>query len=226
MSLEIKICGITNYDDAACAVSLGADYLGFVFAASPRQVTADQVYTIIQKIRKNYPDSSVQTVGVFVNETKEKMTDVLKHTGIDLVQLHGDEQCSTANNYAFPWYKALRIKTRNDVDTAVSGTDISWNCDRLLVDTKVEHIYGGTGIQIDSAVAVYAKEKIKQMNKKFFLAGGLRPETIHSVLTQIQPDGIDVSSGVEECEGKKSFLKLHALFEEIDRGRGELGIKK
>jgi phosphoribosylanthranilate isomerase len=217
LDVQVKICGLTNYEDAAKAVTLGADYIGFIFAESPRQVIPESVADIIKKLKENKLRDKVKAVGVFVNEEKENIEKIVKQTGIDIVQLHGDETPAAANRYSFPWYKVFRIASKEDVDTQIFPKGYLWQCDRLLVDTKVKCQYGGTGKNIEFIVARYAKEKTKDIGKDFFLAGGITPENVYEILNGIQPDGIDVGSGIEEEKGKKSHQGMELLFEEINR---------
>ncbi len=224
LKTKIKICGLTNYEDAACAVNLGADYLGFIFAESPRQVAAETVASILHNLTENGLREKVKTVGVFVNEKREIIESVLSDTGIDSVQLHGDEKKREVENYPFVWYKALRTSTIKDVDDIFKQEQ--WSCSRLLIDTKVEGIYGGTGKQVANEVALYAKKRIKEYGKEFFLAGGINPENVYSIVATIQPDGIDVGSGVEETKGRKSKVKLEKLFTEIRRWEKDCKGKK
>lgn len=215
MDVLVKICGLTNYEDAALAVKLGADYLGFIFAPSPRQIDAEGVTAILHELKVSGLRDKVKTVGVFVNEKNEIIERVIETTGINIVQLHGDETCEETKSYSFPWYKALRIASKEDVGKQIFSNNCAWNCSRLLIDSKVEGLYGGTGKSVTADVALYAKEKIKEAGKDFFLAGGVTPENVFNILDSIKPDGIDVGSGIEETKGKKSSEKMEKLFEEI-----------
>ena len=219
MEIKVKICGLTNYEDAAKAVALGADYIGFIFAESPRRVDAETVAGIIKKLKENKAGNKVKAVGVFVNEEKENVDKIIKQSGIDIVQLHGDESPAYANKLTFPWYKVFRISSHEDVDNQIFPKGYLWQCNRLLVDTKGESLYGGTGKRIDLSVAKYAKDRTEVMGKEFFLAGGITPENVFELLSGIRPDGIDIGSGIEEVEGKKSHEKMELLFEEIGRYR-------
>ena len=219
MDVQVKICGLTNYEDAAKAVTLGADYIGFIFAESPRKVYAEIVADILNKLKENNIRDKVKAVGVFVNEEKENIEKIIKQTGIDIVQLHGVEKPADANRLTFPWYKVFRISSREDVDNQIFPKGYLWQCSKLLIDTKVANLYGGTGKKIDLNVAQYARDRTEVMGKKFFLAGGINPDNVFELLNGIGPDGIDVGSGVEELEGKKSHKKMELLFEEIERYR-------
>jgi phosphoribosylanthranilate isomerase len=215
--IAVKICGLTNYNDAALAVKLGADYLGFIFAESPRKVTVEIVVDILTKLKENELRDKAKVVGVFVNEEGENIENIIRQTGIDIVQLSGDEKPADANKFAFPWYKVFRISSKEDVDNQIFPKGYLWQCNKLLVDTKVAGLYGGTGKSIDLSVAQYAKNRTKEVGKKFFLAGGINPENVYELITTVIPDGIDVGSGVEESKGRKSKSKMEKLFEEINR---------
>jgi len=215
MAIRVKICGLTNYEDTALAVSLGADVIGFIFAQSPRKVAPETVAGLLRALSAKGLRDRVITVGVFVNEKQETIERVLRQTGLDTVQLHGDEKSTDADRYPFNWYKALRISSKEDVDTVVVKEQ--WHCSRLLVDAMVAGLYGGTGKKITVDVARYAKKRVKDAGKEFFLAGGITPENVYTVLNAVQPDGIDVGSGVEETPGKKSVEKMERLLGEIKR---------
>ena len=217
LGVLVKICGLTNCEDAAKAVTLGADYIGFIFAESTRQVNVENAADILNKLKESKLRDKVKAVGVFVNEEKENIKKVIKQTGIDLVQLHGDETPALVNRYSFPWYKVFRIASKEDVDKQIFPKGYLYQCNRILIDTKVKCQYGGTGKNIQFIVALYAKEKTKEIGKEFFLAGGITPENVYEILNSIQPDGIDVGSGVEEKKGKKSHKRMELLFEEINR---------
>lgn len=220
MGIQVKICGLTNYEDAAKAVTLGADYIGFIFAESPRKVEVKTVTNILNKLKKNKLRDKVKAVGVFVNEEKKRVEQIVKQTGIEIIQLHGDEKPAMANKYTFPWYKVFRIASKEDVDNQIFPKGYLYQCEIILIDTKVTCQYGGTGKSIEFVVALYARQKTKEIGKEFFLAGGVTPENVYEILNGIQPDGIDVGSGIEETKGKKSHKRMQLLFEEVNRYKG------
>ena len=213
--MKVKICGITTIDDALMAIDCGADMLGFIFAHSPRQVTVALVERILNMVAKLRPSNAIETIGVFVNTPGEEINTVLSQTGLQTAQLHGDESSMVANAYEFPWYKAVRFRSNIDVDTLFRDNTMNWSCSRLLVDTALPGVFGGTGIAVDAALAHYAKEKILDNKREFFIAGGINPQNVGLIQKTLTPNGIDVSSGVEECPGKKSLLKMEALFKQI-----------
>ncbi len=216
MMLKIKICGLTNLKDAIKAVELGADYLGFIFSSSPRQVTIRDCQVILAGLEQMGFREKIKAVAVCVNEDKEVMEKIVEECGIDFVQLHGDEESSFAESLGFPWYRALRIKDKNDIGNLSID---SWSCERLLLDARVDGAYGGTGKRISTEVAVLAGQEIGRCGKEFFLAGGLNPENIKEAILSIHPDGVDIGSGVEARAGKKSYAKMEELFREIDEAK-------
>ena len=202
---KIKICGITNYDDAMAAVDAGADALGFIFAKSPRQIQPEQARDIIIKL-----PTFVKTVGVFVNEDKNKILDIINYCGIDNVQLHGDENPETCRMFMPRTIKALKMKDDSSIE----------QCDRyketvkaLLLDTYSKTAEGGTGKTFNWDLAV----KAKKFGIPVILAGGITPANIKDAIEKVQPYAIDLSSGVEERPGKKD----HSLIKEFFRKLGK-----
>lgn len=211
----IKICGITCLEDAVFAAKLGATSLGFIFADSPRRVDASRVKTILDGLAALDLRDAVEAVGVFVNEKAADITRALSGSGIDIVQIHGDERPADTLAFSFPWYRALRIESVEDV-TRLCPALQEYRCSRFLYDAAVPGMYGGTGLTVDRDAAAAARAATHALNKQFFIAGGIAPGNVASIIETVQPDGIDVGSGVEEYPGKKSHEKLLRLFTEID----------
>lgn len=204
--IAIKICGITNYEDATAAVGIGADALGFIFARSPRRITPQKARDIINAI-----PPFVKTVGVFVNEGLAEISEIKKYCGFDLVQLHGDESpdfCHTLMPYTI---KALRIK---DTSSLHSVQAYRGKVRALLLDTYSKDKAGGTGKTFDWKLAL----KIKKLGIPIILSGGLGPSNIIKAISTVRPDAIDVNSGVEEHAGQKSRILMKALMEKVSRG--------
>lgn len=205
--IKVKICGITNYDDAAMAVDLGADALGFVFASSPRRVDIDNAMGIIKKL-----PPFVQSVGVFVNENIKKINDIAEYCGLDNVQLHGDESPEACGRLMPRTIKALRIKDNSNPKNYSEYKDM---VKAFLLDTYSEKSMGGTGKTFNWDVAL----KFKTLEVPIILAGGLKPSNIRDAINKVKPYAVDVSSGVEERPGKKDHSLLKKLFEEINTVR-------
>jgi len=206
-NVAVKICGITDYEDASIAVELGAVALGFIFADSPRQITPQKARDIISAM-----PPFVNTVGVFVNEDPVVISKVIHYCGLDLVQLHGDESpdlCCELMPYTI---KALRIKDESSLRT--SQTYLG-KVRALLLDTYSKDKAGGTGKTFDWQLAI----KIKKLGIPIILAGGLGPSNIDGAISTVRPYAVDVNSGVEERPGKKSHTLMNDLMEKVRRIR-------
>lgn len=203
---KVKICGLTNYDDATAAMDMGADMLGFNFyPASPRYVTPEQATDII-----NMLPAYIDTAGVFVNASIEQIheTNVVCH--LDWVQLHGDEDpdfCRSLLSHNFKTMKAIRVKDQTDIERADS-----FFTDAVLLDAFDPDKYGGTGLTFDWNV-------IGHIGKRVFLAGGINPGNAAAAV-KLGVYGIDVCSGIEAEPGKKDHRKMKKLFENIRHLRG------
>ncbi len=192
----IKVCGITNLEDALAAVEYGANILGFVFAKSPRQVTAAQAGKIIEKL----PPFTAKT-GVFVNETPAAVLKLAASIGLSAVQLHGEESPELLPLFhPLPVIKAFRIKDRSDLALLPAYITAS----AFLLDTFVAGKRGGTGKTFDWKLAVSAKE----IGNPVILSGGLNPGNVSEAIKKTSPYCVDVNSGVESKPGKKDLKKL------------------
>lgn len=206
-NVAVKICGITDYEDASMAVELGAGALGFIFASSPRQITPQKARNIISAI-----PPFVKTVGVFVDEDPVVISKVKHYCGLDLVQLHGDESpdlCCELMPYTI---KALRIKDESCLRTSQI---YHGKVRALLLDTYSKDKAGGTGKTFDWQLAI----KIKKLGIPIILAGGLGPSNIGSAISTVRPYAVDVNSGVEDRPGKKSHTLMKDLMEKVRRIR-------
>ncbi len=192
--MKVKICGITNLEDALTAVEFGADALGFNFyKKSLRYVSPG----IVEKILEEIPPS-VWKVGIFVNEAEELVKDLSVSLELDYLQFHGDETPYYCEQFAAPYWKAFPLKDEKSLELMKK-----YHCEYYLIDTYLEEAYGGTGVTGNWELAKEAK-KIG----KIFLAGGLRPDNVEMAIRVVQPDGVDVASGVEDRPGKKNRTKL------------------
>jgi phosphoribosylanthranilate isomerase len=200
----IKICGITNLDDALAAVDAGADALGFNFYnLSPRYIPPDAAREIISKL-----PTSILTVGVFVNEpSPQSVEDVARRAGITALQLHGDETpdyCRTIENrYVI---KALAAGAGFDVQRA-----LDYEVDAILLDTKDDKLRGGTGRVFDWSIAL----KVRRTVPKLYLAGGLGIHNIADAIMTVDPFAVDACSALEETPGKKDHERMRAFVKAI-----------
>ena len=204
-NLAVKICGITNYEDASITVELGAGALGFIFAHSPRQITPQKARDIISAI-----PPFVKTVGIFVNQDPIEIRKIIHYCGLDLVQLHGDESPDFCDELMPYTIKALRIKDEASLRTAQAYRG---KVRALLLDTYSKDKAGGTGETFDWQLAI----KIKKLGIPIILAGGLGPSNIEGAISTVRPYAVDVNSGVEKRPGKKSHSLMKDLMEKVKR---------
>jgi phosphoribosylanthranilate isomerase len=201
--VRVKICGITSLEDARVAVEAGADALGFVFYdKSPRSINP----LLAAKIIATLPPF-VQAVGLFVNEESEKINWTTDFCGLDLVQLHGDEEpddCAELNRRVV---KAFRIQNINSIEPLKK-----YQVAGYLLDAWCPECYGGTGKTFNWEMAAAAKEY-----GPIILAGGLTPENVAEAIAQVHPYAVDVSSGVESAPGQKDPEKVREF---IRRAKG------
>jgi phosphoribosylanthranilate isomerase len=191
---RIKICGITTVDDALCAVDAGADALGFVFhEKSPRYVKPLKVQRIVSAL-----PPFVTTVGLFVNQPGEKIRQIMRLTGLQVVQLHGDEPPEACRLEPYQVIKALRVKD----ESSLTGAE-DYPASALLLDTWSGKQYGGSGRCFDWQLARDLRTRVP-----LILAGGLTPENVAEAIRQVGPYGVDVSSGVEDSPGRKNRAKI------------------
>jgi len=195
--VKVKICGITNEDDALQAVDAGADALGFVFYnLSPRCLTFEAAERIIRKL-----PPFVATVGVFVNNPATFIAGAVERCGIGIVQLHGDETPGFCSGLRHKVVKAFRVRDITSLD-AIQTYPVSG----YLLDAYVPGTYGGTGLTFNWETARIAKQY-----GPVILAGGLNPSNVQRAVEAVDPYGIDVSSGVESAPGKKDHAKVREL---------------
>ena len=201
--VRIKICGITNLEDALVAIEQGVDSLGFILAESPRQVSPD----LVKRIVENLPPF-VNKVGVFVDEELAKVKEIASYCGLDTVQLHGSESPEYCQKLAkLTVVKAFRIK---DKLPWVELKDYAEVVTAYLLDTYVAGQAGGTGETFNWNLAEQAKEA-----GPIILAGGLKPENIDQAICEVAPYGVDVSSGIEAEPGVKDHDKLVELVDKV-----------
>ena len=193
--VRIKICGITNWDDAAEAVELGADALGFVMAPSPRQIEARQARAIIERL-----PPFVATVGVLVAEPLDSAVARLGESGCRIAQIHGDWPPEIwAALSGWPVIRAIKVRSGDDI-AETQAPDAA----ALLLDTYQEGLEGGTGTTFDWALA----EGARAIGKPIILAGGLTPENVAAAISLVRPYAVDVSTGVESAPGRKDAEKM------------------
>ncbi len=202
----VKICGITNLDDASAAVELGVDYLGFNFhPASPRCIAESECEKIVAALHTRLPHPVF--TGVFVNHPPAEIERIVKRCGLNAAQLSGDEPPATLAALEaadIPAFKAVRAPIG---DRALAQFVKAASAEpALLLDASTPGLYGGTGqtADWDWAQAIAARHPI-------FLAGGLTPENVAGAIRKVRPLGVDTASGVELAAGKKDLKKMSAF---------------
>ena len=201
MPVRVKICGLTDLDDARAAIDAGAHALGFIFfPGSPRYTTPAAAARIIKQL-----PPFISKVGVFVNEPIESIQQVARSTGVDAIQLHGEETpelCDALASEGFKVIKAFRIKDQSSLDSLRS-----FSASAFLLDSYVPGQLGGTGAKFNWDLAIQAAS----FGTPIILAGGLEPENIRDAVSKVSPYGVDVSSGVESSPGKKDHARIQAF---------------
>jgi phosphoribosylanthranilate isomerase len=195
----VKICGITNFEDALFAVDAGAGALGFNFyQPSPRYIDPASAREIIEKLPKR-----VLTVGVFVNEECERVKAVATEAGVTALQLHGDESpqyCATLKE----WYVIKAFSVGEDFNPNVA---LDYPVKAVMIDARHKTLRGGTGLLSDWSIA----KRIRELGKPLFLAGGLSPDNVREAITVVKPYAVDACSALEETAGKKNHKSVEAF---------------
>jgi phosphoribosylanthranilate isomerase len=203
--VKVKICGITNLEDASEAVRLGVDALGFIFAPSPRQILPELARDIIFDL-----PPFVQAVGVFVNEALNAIREKVAYCGLDMVQLHGDESPEFCRELMPRTLKAFRLKDKSSLSLIGAYKGM---VKALLLDTYQEGLRGGTGKSFDWNLAVEAGK----FRIPLILSGVLGPFNIERAISTVKPYAVDVGSAIEEGPGKKDHALMKELMGKINR---------
>lgn len=193
--MRVKVCGITSAGDAAAAVTAGADALGLVFyAGSRRAVSAAQAAEIVMAV-----PPLVMTVGLFVNATREAITEILERVPLNLLQFHGDESPDECAAFDRPYIKALPVTE----DAGLHSRMASYTSARgFLLDTPAPGRFGGTGETFDWS------QVPADSSRPLLLAGGLNAGNVAAAIAAVRPAAVDVSSGVESAPGIKDPVKM------------------
>jgi phosphoribosylanthranilate isomerase len=199
--IQTKICGITNVEDALCAVQCGAAAVGFIFyPPSPRYVHPEAARVIIDRLPKN-----LVKVGVFVNETAEEVKRIFEYCRLDIIQFQGDESPDECSQ--FPKgrvIKALELKSEEDLNKAAA-----YPVAAILVDSRSAGLYGGTGKTSNWEMA-------RRISQPLILAGGLKEENILEAMRFVTPAALDINSGVESTPGRKDHAKIARIMQMIN----------
>lgn len=191
---QIKICGLKNSSAIETAVIAGADYLGFVFAESPRKVRPEKV----RELTKELP-LEIKKVGVFVSPTKEEVEEIVELAGLDLIQIHGKTELT---ELPCPIIRAFSIKDQDSF--------YFYQYPHLLLDAPPTKLMGGNGETFDWHLV----DQRHLPKEKLWLAGGLNSENVGEAIRFFQPQVVDVSSGVETA-GEKDLAKIQAFCQAV-----------
>lgn len=192
----VKICGITNEDDALFAVAMGADAVGFVFAPSTRQIAPQQVFDITRRL-----PPEILTVGVFRDHHPNRVVDIVNRSGVRAAQLHGHESPADVAAVAAHVRWVIKAFAAGSADARKAD---QFGTDYVLVDAQTP----GSGTMFDWSLAGEVPD-----GPRLILAGGLTPANVAAAVRQVQPWGVDVASGIERSPGKKDALMLKAFIE-------------
>lgn len=208
--VRVKICGLTSLEDSRFASGALADYLGFIFyEESPRYIEPGQAGAIINWI------GGTECVGVFVNHPLDDLNRIVRQTGVNLVQLHGDESPGYCSLVEKPVIKAIHIEKDTTAEEIAETVEIYRDvADYLLFDSKTDGLWGGTGRTFDWSLLEEVSGELP-----FFLSGGLHPGNVEQACDSVQPWGVDLNSGLETGPGVKDFDKIEALMERMRRQR-------
>jgi phosphoribosylanthranilate isomerase len=219
ISMKVKICGITNYKDAALALDLGADRIGFVMAPSPRRMESEAVRSIVSRLRDEGRLEGRGTVGVFADERPSEIARILSFATLDEAQLEGGESPEECALLPFPWYKKIKVDSVEDAESRVAA---GWTCGRILIDAAYSSA-AGAGKTFGVWATLAARDIARGLGKEVVLAGGIGARNVASVVHSLAPDGIDLCSSVEDAPGRMSREKLERLFGELRRAVGDSG---
>lgn len=214
--MQVKICGITQLEQAIAIAEMGASALGYICVTrSPRYITPQNIAPIVSAVTQSTP--AIKHFGVFANASLSDILNVTRTAGLSVIQLHGDETPATcqllrdaldhADLLEVKLVKAIRVRTDEDLETALSYEAF---VDYLLLDAYHPDQLGGTGKTLD-----WAAIQDFSPSRPWFLAGGLNSDNVLSAIARLSPNGIDLSSGVERSPGDKDLSKVRQLFDQL-----------
>ncbi len=202
---RVKVCGLARLEDALTALEAGADYLGFIFAPSPRRVEPEAAARIIRSL----PAGGAERVGVFVDETPERIAAIVSEVGLTMVQLAGDEPPDYHARLAVPAIKVVRPRRGEPLEKTLRGVAAFTF---IMIEPYVDGLRGGTGRTADWDLA---REAVEMAPGRVFLAGGLTPDNVSDAIRRVRPFAVDASSGLESFPGVKDPARIRRFVEAV-----------
>ena len=214
--VRVKVCGITNIEDARAAIDAGADMLGFNFyRPSPRFIEPREAKKIIGAIRDEIGSRALTLVGVFVNETSpDSVAHIVAVAGVDAVQLHGDESIEFCAGLKQLLSDTFLIKVLRVTATFDPAEIEKYDTDAIMLDAFHQELRGGTGQVVDWTVARSARGLVPRL----FLAGGLSPENVGQAIAAVRPYAVDACSSLESTPGRKNAERIKAFVQAVRNG--------
>jgi len=207
--VKVKICGITNEEDARLAIQCGADYVGFIFAPSKRSIIKETAMRIMQAT-----DPFRSYVGVFLNGKKKEIEETCAYTGISILQFHGEETpafCNYFLNRGYQVIKVIRVSNGASLDAVRAYEKVQY----FLLDTYTPAAYGGTGEPFDWSLLARLEAF---RDKYFFISGGLDDRNVATLFSVFKPYGVDASSKLEKEAGIKDPARMKAFISAVRKG--------
>ena len=216
MSIDIKFCGFTNYQDTLNAINLRTKYLGFNFyPMSKRYITSDNFQIIISKAEILKKRNDFKTVAIMVNPNKTEVEEILKTNQIDILQFHGNEKPEFCQQFAdqIEVWKAIELSQKDTLNEVESKLKKYNFCQQFVLDA----------VKKDDDSQLFKREdiflKLKSSGFPLILAGGLKPENLDKYIQKIRPEIIDIASGIEDLPGKKSYTKMESIHNIVNKQR-------
>ncbi len=205
--VRIKICGLTRVDDVKAVVAAGVNAIGLVFTASPRRISAQKAVQLSRYI----PDS-VLRVGLFLNQPRTEIEEVLNDVALDVLQFHGSESEQDCNAFGIPYLKAVAMTDKQSAKQAERDYP---NAMGLLLDSHTVDKPGGSGHVFDWTMS-------QPLNQRVWLAGGLNADNVELAIRTVKPYAVDVSSGVEASPGIKDAAKIDAFVLAVNKAASQM----